>query len=100
MFVWIIGVPVPFPLGQLYDRYINTPHLHHPAAEGSDVSSARETSAAQLEDMVSKTALAVLEDPKFSGILGSVPVNIGCQFLREVFWCCWKHDKTLSIMRS
>lgn len=63
----------------------NIPHLLHPDAEGAGVSSAKETSAAEIEYMVSKIALAALEDPKNTlGILRSVPVNIDCQFLRQI----------------
>lgn len=66
----------------------NPSHLPHPGVEGADVSSAKETSAAQIEYMVSKIALAALEDPKNTlGILKSMPVNTDCLFLREIYKC-------------
>lgn len=68
----------------------NIPHLLHPGAEGAGVSSAKETSAAQIEYMVSKIALAALEDPKNTlGILRSVPLNTDCQFLRQISALMW-----------
>lgn len=57
------------------------PHLHYPDTQGADVCSAKEISAAQVEYMVSKTALAALEDPKSTlGILRSVLLTLIADF--------------------